>query len=570
MMTRARAWGPLVGAGLLVACRPPSIPNDPNAKVPLASAPEWHNWSENLVHRPTPAGVDYYFAPTTREELRAILARRPEGVGVRVSGQRHSQGPLVIADGRAPPPEAARVWLIDLSCYGDLGKRGDRSIVLDRANRQVTVNAGVREDFVDAFLRRNDLMLQTVTAGGFFSMGGMTAIDVHGATIAAPIFAETVAAFTIMGPDGTVTTIDNRSERVAGWSPLQFARVSLGALGIVTSVTIDVIDRPYANTLKPGRERFTVTDEAAFVQRFAPLLAAHSRLETFYNPYTDKFLGLWWDVEPAPANRTPNAASRLAGEPGVAVASSCTIAEDGRYGAPLQPPPVERPAERSAEYVQLKGTRDEAIALLDFSFADIEVQVDRANRDHSDLWLGDAARVVFMSYFLELPRIDAAGLGKAWRGLEAVRGRLTGSEEFRLTGPIEFRFVRGGDSALAGTYSTDPDAVFVNFDLIAFVPAESSTAYPPAMLRFFADIERAWVALGGFPHQGKMYGFHDPADPAGATPPFNPAFLAALAGRRGERLEAFDRYRRARDPAGVFCNDHLRALGLCVAGAGEK
>ena len=54
----------------------------------------------------------------------------------------------------------------------------------------------------------------------------------------------------------------------------------------------------------------------------------------------------------------------------------------------------------------MKGTRDEAIALLDFSFADIEVQVDRANRDHSDLWLGDAARVVFMSYFLELPRID--------------------------------------------------------------------------------------------------------------------------------------------------------------------
>lgn len=545
------------------------MPNDPNAKVPLAAAPVWNNWSENLVHRPTPAGVDYYFSPTDREELRAILARRPEGVSVRVSGQRHSQGPLVIADDRAPRPEEARTWLIDLSCYGDLGKRGDRMIVLDRAGRRVTVNAGVREDLVDGFLRRHDLMLATVTAGGFFSMGGMTAIDVHGATIAAPIFAETVSAFTIMGADGEVTTIDTRSARVGGWSPLQFARVSLGALGIVTSVTIDVIDRPYANTLAPGRERVTAGSEAAFVERFTSLLR-HDRVETFFNPYNDRFLALWWDVEPAPATPAPNSASRLAGEPGAAVASACTLAEDDRHGAPLQPPPVERPAERSAEYVQLKGTREEAKLLIDFAFADIEVQVDRAVRDHSDLWLGDAARVVFMSYFVELPRIDAAGLGKAWRGLDAVRARLTDSSEFRLAGPIEFRFVRGGDAALAGTYSADPDAVFINFDLIAFVQGEPSDAYPPAMLRFFADIERAWVALGGFPHQGKMYGFHDPADPTSATPPFNPAFLGALAGRRGERLAAFERYRRARDPAGVFCNNHLRALGLCVAATGAK
>ncbi len=549
--------------GWLCACKPPSVPNDPSAKVPLASAPVWQNWSQNLVHRPVKAGEDYYFSPTNRAELRAILARRPDGVSVRVSGQRHSQPPLVVADARVPGPEAARSWLIDLSCYGDLGAKGDRSIVLDRAARRVTVNAGVREDFLDGFLRRHDLMLQTVTAGGFFSLGGMTAVDVHGATIAAPIFAETASAFTVMGVDGAVTTIDANSARVGEWSPLQFARVSLGALGIVTSVTIDVVDRPWATTLKPGRQHDTLGSEAAFVAAYQPLLTTHSRVEAFFNPYTDKFMALLWDVDPSPARRIPNKASRLAGEPGVAVASACTIAEDDRFGAPLQAPPVERAAERGGEYVQLKGTRAEAIGLIDFSFADIELQVDRAVREHSDLWLADAARVVFMSYFIELPRIDAEGLGKVWRGLDAVRSRLRDSEAFRLAGPIEFRFIRGGDSALAGTYSADPDAVFVNFDLIAYVQAEPTTAYPAAMLAFFADIERAWLALGGFPHQGKMYGFHDPAAPDVATPPFNAGFLGALAGRRGARLEAFDRYRRGRDPAGVFCNDHVRALGLC-------
>ena len=33
---------------------------------------------------------------------------------------------------------------------------------------------------------RHNLMLRTVTAGGFFSIGGMTGVDEHGGTIDAP------------------------------------------------------------------------------------------------------------------------------------------------------------------------------------------------------------------------------------------------------------------------------------------------------------------------------------------------------------------------------------------------
>ena len=62
-----------------------------------------------------------------------------------------------------------------------------------------------------------------------------------------------------------------------------------------------------------------------------------------------------------------------------------------------------------------------------------------------------------------------------------------------------------------------------------------------------------------------MYGFFDPADKGSATAPFNPSFLAALAERRGKRLDAFAEYRRSRDPTGVFCNDYLRQLRLCDA-----
>jgi FAD/FMN-containing dehydrogenase len=543
----------LLAIALLGACKPETIAIDPNApqQVPRESNPTWKNWSQNLVHAPTRSGENYYFMPTNLAELQAILARRPAGVNIRVSGQRHSQPPLVIDDDRSGP-ETANTWLIDLSCYSDLGPSGDQRIVLDPTGQRVTVNTGVREDQLDAFLTANNLMLATVTAGGFFSIGGMTAVDVHGATIAAPIFAETASAFTIVGADGKVTTMDEDSPAVGGWSPLQFARVSLGALGVVTSVTIDVQPRPYATTMSSGHERHKLKTEADFIARYQQLLADHDRLESFYNPYSHEFLVLWWDRQDDPTHKKPNQAPT--------VTDACSLAEANAYGAPYEKPAVEKPLEKTELYVETHGDRLIADALIGAALLDIELQVNQAARHHSDLWLAEAAEVIFMSYFVELPAVDEAGLAKVWQGLQAINHHV--SDEFVIAGPLEFRFIRGGNSALAGTYTSKPDALFVNLDLIGFVAPGAASSYPPALLEFFARVERDWVGLGGWPHNGKMYGFYDPAS-EGATAPFNPAYLQALAQRRGDRVTAFESFRRSSDPEGVFCNDYLRSLMLC-------
>ncbi len=553
-----RAWPLAMACILLCSCKAKPLANDPDAHEPLASAPEWRNWSGDLVYRPRGDGEKYYFVPTNRAELQKILSKRPAGVKVRVSGQRHSQAPLVLEDNRGGGPEAARTWIVDLSCYADLGPEGRDAFVLDAARGKLTVNAGVREDEVDAYLTRNNLMLQTVTAGGFFSMGGMTAIDVHGGTLKAPIFAETASAFTIMGADGKVTTFDESSPPVAGASPLQSARVSLGALGIVTSVTLDVQQRPYATTVVGGQAKYKLTTEDEFVAQYLKLVAEHDRLESFYNPYSHEFRVLWWDVEEAPATKKPNIART--------VANACTFAENNMFGAPLERRVEENIAERIEQRVQLRGNDEEAKLMIGVAMDVIVKQVKAGDRGSSDLWLTAAVQGMFMSYFLELPTLDAAGLRRVWQGLSAVA--QADRSAFRLAAPLEFRFIQGGNSLLAGTYSTNPDAMFVNFDLIGFIDPVPVSEYPPAMLDFFAGIERAWVALGGWPHNGKMYGFHDPAAPAGrGTTPFNPSYLRALTERRRERVDAFTAHRRARDPEGVFCNAYLAALSLCEPAA---
>ncbi|HKR38174.1 MAG TPA: FAD-binding protein [Paraburkholderia sp.] len=493
-----------------------------------------------------------YFSPTSRAELQAIVRQAVQaGATMRVSGQRHAQPPLVTDDNRvAPTPNQ---WLIDLCCYKDLGPGGDQSIMLDQAEGKVTVNTGVREDELDAFLTANNMMLKTVTAGGFFSLGGMTAVDVHGATISAPIFAETVSAFNIMGPDGQVKTIDTQTPAADGWSPLQFARVSLGALGVVTSVTVDVISRLWATTLSAGKNsQITCADETVFIAQFKPLLASHDRVESFLNPYNNNFLVLWWDVVSSPPTKIPNLKQ--------SVPDACALAAEDVFGAPYLKPmePIIEPPLIAAQYA---GITTAASAVIDAGYLTVETLFDQARTVYSDLWLTKASRVIFMSYFIELPVLDDAGLSKAWQGLNAVIGRLRSSSDFLVVAPMEFRFVRGGDTALAGTYTETPNATFVNLDLIGYVAPVAGSEYPARLLHFFADVERAWVALGGMPHTGKMFGFYDPSQPAGSfSPPFNPIFLQDLAKRRSIRTKAFDAYRRSCDPDGNFHSNFVAAL----------
>jgi D-arabinono-1,4-lactone oxidase/FAD binding domain len=545
--------------------------NNNAASIPTPSAPVWWNWCGNLVNNPAADGVNYYNTPTSLSELKAVLAEvsKINGATLRVSGQRHSQPPLVTGDNRGAIPATTTDYLVDMSCYADLGANCNQRIIAGPEKNQVTINAGVREDELDAYLTANNQMMQTVTAGGFFSLGGMTAVDVHGATLDVPIFAETVSAFNILLANGTVTTIDTNTAKVGEWAPLQFARVSLGGLGIVTSLVLNVVERPYATSLVGGVERYGIKDKAAFVQKFKSILTQHTRVETFFTPYAfdylwlgaKNFMVLWWDVVNDPAEKTPNNTTNPP--------DACTLAGKNppEYGATY----LSGIAQFGATLAQESQYYDWALnplagpAVITASGMDvIESDGKAANLAHSDLWLNGAVAVIFMSYFIPLPAIDDAGLGKVWDSLDVVSKIVIPNGNFHIAAPMEFRFVKGGDSAMSGAYADQPDTIFVNQDLIAFVkPGLQASQYPGELLQFFADVERQWVAMGGFPHSGKMYGFYDPTSTPGTYStlgPFNKNFLTSLGKRRGERQEAYNNYRMSLDPNGLFYNKYLKQL----------
>ncbi len=540
--------------------------NKPGAS---ATSPTWANWSGNIVHEPPSDGENYYFRPTNLADLKAVLAgAKAKGVTLRVSGQRHSQPPLVADDNRGAVAPAPTTYLVDMSCYADLGQSGQDQMVLGPGQNQVTVNPGVREDALDTFLTNSNLMLDAVTAGGFFSVGGMTAVDVHGGTVDAPIFAEAVASFTLLGADGNQTTIDGQSKDADGNSLLSFARVSLGMLGVVTRLTLNVLPRPWANTLQGSTERFLAATKPDFIAKYKERLegpAKHDRMECFFTPYAAPFnisnhLVVWWNVVQNPSPPIPNSAPMPQ--------TACTLSNANEFGAGLIDigkfgAKVIRASQTTDPYWSpLAGPAVIAAIALD----QIESQVATANKAFSDLWLAKSSQVIFMSYFIEMPGLDEDGLGKAWEGLDVVRSYVIESGNFHIAAPMEFRFVKGGDSAMAGTFTKNTDAYFVNLDLIAWVEPTPSSQYPAALLKFFSTVERKWISLGGLPHNGKMYGFYDPTDSStdSFTPPFNRNFLKFITNQRivtrQAPVDAFKKFRSASDPDGLFYSQYLRDL----------
>ena len=60
------------------------------------------------------------------DHLRAeglLALAKHKGVAVRVSGQRHFQSVLVADDNRNNPPQTPDAYLVDMSCYVDVGNK---------------------------------------------------------------------------------------------------------------------------------------------------------------------------------------------------------------------------------------------------------------------------------------------------------------------------------------------------------------------------------------------------------------------------------------------------------------
>lgn len=177
----------------------------------LASAPtRISNWARNQTFL-----ASSVHSPRTVAELSALVRASPR---VRVLGSAHCFND--IAD-----PEAGLLIKVDaLECAAP---------VLDEKAGTVTVGAGVTYSALADALRESAWALHNMASLPHISVGGAIATATHGSGIGLGSLASAVRALEIVRADGRIETLRG--------SEAQAASVHLGALGVVTRVTLALV-----------------------------------------------------------------------------------------------------------------------------------------------------------------------------------------------------------------------------------------------------------------------------------------------------------------------------------------
>jgi alditol oxidase len=168
-----------------------------------------HNWADNYtfsarrIHRP--ASVD---------ELRSIVARSSR---TRAVGTRHSFNGIADSAGD----------LIDLSGI-------DPGFVIDPERRTVTAGAGTNYGVLADYLHRAGCALSNMASLPHISVAGAIATGTHGSGDRLGNLSTAVAALDIVCATGDLVTVRRGDPGFDG------AVVALGALGIVTRLTLDI------------------------------------------------------------------------------------------------------------------------------------------------------------------------------------------------------------------------------------------------------------------------------------------------------------------------------------------
>ncbi|MEU4195192.1 FAD-binding protein [Kribbella sp. NPDC026611] len=167
---------------------------------------EVRNWAGNV------AFSSELLRPESIDELQELVAAAEK---VRVLGTGHSFNRIADTTGTL-------VTVQDLPKVVDIGERG------------VTVSAGLRYGEITAALQAKDLALHNLGSLPHISVSGACSTGTHGSGDGNGPLADAVNSITFVTADGELTTLDRDDADFDG------SVVSLGALGVIVSLTLDV------------------------------------------------------------------------------------------------------------------------------------------------------------------------------------------------------------------------------------------------------------------------------------------------------------------------------------------
>jgi FAD-linked oxidoreductase len=387
----------------------------------------WRNWGRN--QRCSPVAVE-----TPESELEVVEAIKRAAVAgqtVKVAGSGHSFTDIACTEGRLLRLEAL-----------------NRPVAVDDDALTVTVEAGIQLWKLNEELARRGLALANLGDIDRQTISGAIATATHGGGARFGGLATFVRAMEVVTADGDVLRCSPDEE------PEVFAcaRVGLGALGVVTKVTLQCVPAFRLHSL----ERPTTLDK--MLDDFDAIVDANEHMDFYWWPHTDV-------ATVKVANRTDASIRR---KPPYKTWRDEVVLSNYLFGA----------------LCKLGRWRSDAVPDLMRRTARSLGKTERIDDSHRVLCSRRLVRFVEMEYAVR--RADA---GAALLGIRELIER----ERLPVDFPIELRVAAADDIPLSTAQGRD--TVYLAVHLSAGRPFE----------QYFRGVEVIMDELDGRPHWGKMH-----------------------------------------------------------------
>jgi L-gulonolactone oxidase len=192
----------------------------------------------------------------------AIVRRAAsEGQGVKVYGAGHSFTDIACTEG----------FLVNLDRY-------DQVLNVDTVNHRVKVQAGISIARLGQELARHGMAQPNLGDIAYQSIAGAISTATHGTGLTLGNIATQVCALTMVLADGTVAEFSPELDI----DRFRCAQVSLGALGVISTVTLQCVPEFVLHSVEEPRP----LDE--MLERYADLCESNQHFEFFWFPHTDR------------------------------------------------------------------------------------------------------------------------------------------------------------------------------------------------------------------------------------------------------------------------------------------
>jgi L-gulonolactone oxidase len=390
-------------------------------------SPQWRNWTGD--QRCAPAEIH---RPRTRDGLiHAVRQAAEAGLSIHAAGSGHSFTDAALTAGAMFRLEAL-----------------NRVLDVDRDTSSVKVEAGITLADLSRALWQHDLALENLGDIDKQTLAGAISTATHGTGAGFRNLSAQIAALELVLADGSVIEVTERSDGDA----FRAARVGLGALGVIYSVTVRAVPAfvmRRVDSPQPLEATLANVDELA---------DRNEHFEFFVFPHTETALVIErnrFEGPPKPRGRVSAYVNEILIE---------------NYGMDA----LSRLARRRPDSIP---------RLADFAAA----QFSRTERiDRSYRMFASERRVRFTEMEYAIPREN---------GPEAVRRVLALVRErgFPVGFPIEFRLVAPDDAFLSPAHERETAYVAVH--------QYQGAPWEP----YFRAVEEIMDSYGGRPHWGKRH-----------------------------------------------------------------